>query len=459
MAAAGVRVGSQLDAKLVNAAIESPAISPAASLRTVLLIAFHFPPMKGSSGLQRTLRFAQHLPAFGWRPIVLTVNPEAHDAIAEMKGNEIPPDLIVHRAFCLNAAKQLSIFGRYPKFAALPDRWASWRLWAVRKAMRIIRDERVDALWSTFPLATTHGIGMEVAKRSGLPWVAEFRDPMWQHDWPTEAVANRVWRKLEQEIVFSADRLVFVAPNAIEMYKERFPTLPQSKLEFIENGYDEDVFKRAEADLPAAPLVHGGPVTLLHSGIIYRSERDPTQFFAAIAALKQRGAIAAANLRILLRATGDDADFQKDLDKLGIADIVKIEPSIDYMKALREMMTVDGLIILQAANCNAQIPAKLYEYLRAGRPILALTDPRGDTAATLNRMGTGLMARLDSQAEIEEALPRFIEQIRSATWRRASSAIVTSYSRRTQTGRLASLLDSLLPQDSNEKSVTESRAI
>src|SRR5882724_4420579 len=188
--------------------------------RTVLLIAFHFPPLQGSSGMQRTLRFAQHLPKFGWRPIVLTVNLGAYDSVAQVKGNEVPADLAVHRAFSFNAPKHLGLFGRYPSIVASPDRWATWRFWAVRKALKLIRQERVDAIWSTFPLATTHLIGMEVARRSKLPWVAEFRDPMWQHDWPVEAAANRVWRNLEQEIVVAADRLVFVAPSAVKMYQQ-----------------------------------------------------------------------------------------------------------------------------------------------------------------------------------------------------------------------------------------------
>jgi glycosyltransferase involved in cell wall biosynthesis len=414
-------------------------------LRNVLLIAFHFPPLKGSSGMQRTLRFAQHLPSFGWRPVVLTVNPGAHDEIADIQGNEVPAGLTVHRAFCLNAARQLSLFGRYPNFVALPDRWASWRLWAVRKALRVIRDERIDAVWSTFPLATTHWIGMEVAKRAKRPWVAEFRDPMWQHDWPVEATANRVWRKLEREVVLAADRLVFVAPSAITMYQERFPELPDAKLSLLENGYDEEVFKRAEQGRPAATVSRApGPITLLHSGIIYRSERDPTHFFAAIATLKQRGLISATTLRIVLRATGDDAGFRAQLQQLDIADVVQVEPAIDYLSALREMMAVDGLLILQAANCNAQIPAKLYEYVRAARPILALTDPQGDTSQTLRKLGIGLIARLDSEAEIAQALLTFIEQLASGAARSASAATIAAYSRRTQTGQLAALLNDLV---------------
>ena len=102
----------------------------------------------------------------------------------------------------------------------------------------------------------------------------------------------------------------------------------------------------------------GAPVTLLHSGVIYPSERDPTQFFAAVQALKRRGEISSADLRIVLRATGDDARYRQDLAALDIADIVCLAPAIDYLAALREMLTVDGLVVMQAANCNTADPGK-----------------------------------------------------------------------------------------------------
>jgi hypothetical protein len=108
------------------------------------------------------------------------------------------------------------------------------------------------------------------------------------------------------------------------------------------------------------------------------------------------------------------------------------------------MMAVDGLLILQAANCNAQIPAKLYEYVRAARPILALTDPQGDTSQTLRKLGIGVIARLDSEAEIAQALLSFIEQLASGEAQCASAATIAAYSRQTQTGQLAALLDDLV---------------
>jgi hypothetical protein len=418
------------------------------SSRTVLLVAYHFPPMRGSSGMQRTLRFAQYLPKFGWRPIVLTIHPSAYEATGEAVGNEVSPDLLVTRAFGVNAAERLSVFGRYPAMLALPDRWSSWRFWAVPQALRIIRREAVDAVWSTFPIATAHRIGLEVSRRSRLPWVAEFRDPMWQHDWPPEPKANRAWIELEREIFGHASRMVFTTPGARDMYVDRFPATLPARFRVIENGFDEDAFSRAAEMLPpqARPPIGDRPIVLVHSGIIYSSERDPTQFFAAIAELKSEGAISAAQLRIVLRASGNEVNYAQDLARSNIADIVVTEPAIDYVDALREMLTVDGLLILQASNCNAQIPAKLYEYLRAGRPILALSDPAGDTARALEGAGAGLIARLDSVSEIKAALMQFVAQIKAGTSRRPPMSTVAQYSREAQTGKLAALLDEVVSE-------------
>lgn len=414
------------------------------SSRSVLLIAYHFPPIQGSSGVQRTLRFAQHLPRYGWNPIVLTIEPRAYERVAHGPGNEPPVGLEVHRARGYDTARQLSVFGRYSMRLALPDRWMTWKWWAVPSARKIVRQRNVSAVWSTFPVATAHAIGLAVARRSGLPWVAEFRDPMWQGDYPPNPRVNQAWRELEEQVFAAASAVVVTTPGAVREYEERFPEFPRKRLVLVENGYDEESFTRAGAMAPGerSPGWAGvGPVTLLHSGIVYRSERDPSQLFAAIAALKSRGIVSGDDLQIVLRASGHEREYRADLDQLGIGDIVRLEPGIPYLQALQEMLSMDALLILQAANCNAQVPAKLYEYLRAGRPILALTDPAGDTARTLEAAGVGLIARLDSRAEIEAALPRFLEKVRSGEWRRASPDVVHRWSRERQTGELARLLD------------------
>jgi glycosyltransferase involved in cell wall biosynthesis len=412
-----------------------------------LLIAFHFPPIQGSSGVQRTLRFAQHLPTFGWRPTVLTIVPGAYEATSPAAGNEIPPGLEVHRTRGFDAARQLSLGGRYPRALAMPDRWATWRHWAVRKALRIARTQKIDAIWSTFPIATAQAIGLDVARRSGLPWIAEFRDPMWQGDYPPDPRVNAMWKRMENQIFAQASRVVVTTPGAAEEYAKRFPAFPRERIALISNGFDEEIFVRAAASLPSAVDSAGDrPVTLLHSGIVYRSERDPTHLFSAIARLKSGGHISASSFQLRLRASGDEVGYGRDVERLGLADIVRLEPAIDYLHALQEMLTVDGLLVLQASNCNAQVPAKLYEYLRAGRPIVALTDPAGDTARTLESAGTGILARLDSADDIERALLKFIRDTRSGTWCRPSPETVAQFSRQSQARQLARLLDAAVEE-------------
>src|ERR1700752_1992126 len=98
------------------------------NMKQVLMIAFHYPPMRGSSGIQRTLRFSRYLPEYGWQPLILTAHPRAYPAIGDESLREIPPDVLVRRAFALDTARHLAFRGSYLRWMALPDRWVSWWL-------------------------------------------------------------------------------------------------------------------------------------------------------------------------------------------------------------------------------------------------------------------------------------------------------------------------------------------
>lgn len=416
----------------------------AAHMKKVLLIAYHYPPLRGSSGIQRALRFSQYLSDFGWQPIVLTAHPRAYSSVAEDQMGEIPNSVPVERAFALDAAKHLAISGRYWQRFALPDRWASWWFGGVWSGLRLIREYRPDLIWSTYPIATAHKIGFSLARRSGLPWVADFRDPMAQPGYPSNPATWQAFKKIETKVLTKCDYATFTSPGAIAAYRQNYPDLPANKLLLLENGYDEEVFSRAALDLsPVAPL-SGRPIKLLHSGIIYPSERDPRQLFEALARLKTAGVLTASHLQITLRATANDLFLQPLIEQHGIADMVQLAPPIGYQQALREMMSVDGLLVLQAANCNGQIPAKLYEYLRAGPPVIALTDPQGDTAGTLLRSGVDAIARLDRTDEIADLLQRFVEDLATQRAKRPDPVLVAACSRRERTRQLADLFEQVM---------------
>lgn len=254
-----------------------------AHMKKVLLIAYHYPPLRGSSGIQRALRFSQYLSDFGWQPIVLTAHPRAYASVADDQMGEIPNSVPVERAFALDAAKHLAIGGRYWQRLALPDRWASWWFGGVWSGLRLIRKYKPDLIWSTYPIATAHKIGYSLARRTGLPWVADFRDPMAQPGYPSNPATWRAFKTIETQVLGQCDFATFTSPGAIAAYRQNYPALPANKLVLLENGYDEEVFFRASLELPPAAPLHGRPVHLLHSGIIYPSERDPRQLFEALA--------------------------------------------------------------------------------------------------------------------------------------------------------------------------------
>jgi hypothetical protein len=180
---------------------------------------------------------------------------------------------------------------------------------------------------------------------------------------------------------------------------------------------------------------------LIHSGVIYPSERDPVHFFAALGRLRREGMISSDNLRVVLRATGHDSYLQGLINKAGIESIVTLAPPLSYAEALHEMLTADGLLVLQASSCNEQIPAKLYEYLRARRPIFGLTDPAGDTGKALLAAGIDTIARLDSTDCIVAGLNRFLGLLRTGRAPVASESVIGASSRRNRTIEFAELLE------------------
>ena len=409
-------------------------------MKRVLMVAYHFPPLAGSSGIQRTLRFVQHLPAFGWEPIVLTAHPRAYERTSDDLLRDVPAGVHVERAFALDAAKHLSVAGWYPAFLARPDRWMPWRFGAVAAGLRLIGELAPRLVWSTYPIATAHVIGEALHRRSALPRIADFRDPMAQDGYPEDPRQWRSFKRIEERALGSSRFGVFTTPGAARMYRKRYPDAA-ARIVVLENGFDEESFSgMSELAVTRGPL-NPGAKTLLHSGIVYQSERDPTCLFAALKQMTDAGHLRRGELIVRFRASGNDALLLALAREYGVVDIVQCEPPVAYRTALEEMIRADGLLVLQAANCNEQIPAKLYEYLRAGRPIVALTDPAGDTAAAVREAGLDTIARLDVTAEIAELLGRFVRGGGEGHLPLPGTDRVARASRRERTRALAALFD------------------
>ena len=384
--------------------------------RKALLVAFHFPPIKASSGLERTLALARHLPALGWEPAVLTAHPMAYERTSTERMEGLDGSVPVHRAFALDTARHLAVAGRYPGWLAQPDRWRTWMLGAIPTGLAMIRRYRPQVIWSTYPIVTAHDIGYWLHRLSGVPWVADFRDPMVEFDdrqqvWhPGHPRLRKMRLDTEGRAAAHARALTFCTRSALSICAARYPQADQSLWRVVPNGFDESAFQTAAPVAPSRPA--DAPLWLLHSGTIYPTpDRDPTHFLRALAQVRAARGTHRRPVRVVLRGSGVERLYADLIRELDLQDWVSFEPVVDYISALREMQQVDGLLLFQGYTSNPAIPAKLYEYFRAGRPILAMVDDAGDTAALLKSNGVGSFAPLDDAEQIAASLHAFLDAL------------------------------------------------
>ena len=405
------------------------------------MIAYHFPPVRVSSGIQRTLKFSQYLLDYDWRALILTVKPMAYEKTSDDQIKEISDQILVKRVFALDTARHLAVNGRYFHWMSLPDRWVTWCFGGVFSGLAFIIRYHPKFIWSTYPIATAHLIGLILHRITGIRWIADFRDSMTEDNYPENYTKRKIFRWLEQQTIKHCHRAVFTTNGALRMYAERYPGISSDRWVLIPNGYDEANFIQAENLISVQKNEKPKPIVLIHSGVLYPSERDPTAFFQALSELIKDKSINSKEIEIILRATGHDALIQSMVKEFGLQDIVFIEPSVSYESALAEMMTVDGLIIFQASNCNHQIPAKIYEYLRARKPIFALTDPVGDTASVLIDANIDTISPLDDKNKIKIVFMSYLDALKKGVAPVADDDYVKIHTREMRTKLLADLLN------------------
>lgn len=399
---------------------------------------FHFPPSAMSSGHLRLLAFAKYLPECGWDPVVLSATPGAYELIDPASVRSIPEACRVYRAFALDTKRHLAIMGKYPSVLALPDRWASWWPAAVWQGLRLIKRHRVQAIWSTFPIMTSHCVAYTLHRLTGIPWIADFRDPVASSNRGKSPMAIRSQKRWERRVLAHAARAVFTTPGAMQWCAEQYPEARHAgRLTVIANGYDDHAFTHLGSPPPRA----GRPLVLLHSGLLYPDGRSPVPFLNALARLRGAGRVTDRTLRIVLRASGSEAAYAHEIERLGLGDMVTLAPPIGNHEALREQAAADGLLLFQGSRFDLQIPAKVYEYLRIGQPIFALVGPHGDTAGLLRESGGAEVVVADDVDAIALGLGRFLQALEEGTAATPDPGAVARYSRREGALQLGALLN------------------
>lgn len=410
--------------------------------KNVLTIAFHYPPSFGSSGVQRTVKFCQYLPRYGWRPLVLTAHPRAHPQTSPVGPADVPPEALVTKAFALDTRRHLAIRGSTLRLLSIPDRWVSWWLGAVPAGLRLVLRHRPRVIWSTYPIATAHLVALTLHRMTSIPWIADFRDPMVDDGYPAPGAIRRAHRWIERQAAQRASRLVFTTSSAAHDYLRRHSAVPAGRCLVIPNGFDEPDFLEIPRSA-ASPVPASRPLRLVHAGFVYQDDRDPRPLFRALARLQKDGHLEPGTLRVDLRAPGTVEYCEELIQSFGLERTIFVLPPLPYREALRDSAGADALLLLQGASCNHQIPAKAYEYLRLNRPILALTPPDSDTSALLRECHGATIVSLADEDAIHAALPAFLASVRAASHAVARPAIVDRYARDRQARDLADCFEAI----------------
>lgn len=267
---------------------------------------------------------------------------------------------------------------------AMPDRYnPHWVDRAAARGIEIVREKSPALIYSSGPPNSAHMVAARIKAATGLPWISEQRDlwidnPYTSHHWLTEISNNRLARR----ILPDADAFVGVTKGAVAELKRHF----DAPVLLAYNGLDPDDFAATDTPEP----YDAARLTMIHAGVIYAGRRDPAPLFAAIA---QLGPQQAAKIRIIF--FHDEYDYVTQLaeqyDVLGSVEFRALVPREEILQLERQ---VDVLLVCRSHDARGAgvIPGKLFEYIGARRPMLAMGSEIGEAVDILRAGNFGLVS-------------------------------------------------------------------
>jgi glycosyltransferase involved in cell wall biosynthesis len=383
----------------------------------VLLVTMYFPP-SGGGGVQRPLKFATHLPELGIETHVLAPD----DSKWIHRDDELPPPTLawVHRARYLgpkgrkpaeelHGSQGLERVGRQLQLAGrrllVPDENVSWNLTAIPAALRIVKHEHIDVIVTTSPPSSVHLVGAAVKRATGIPWVADLRDSVVAH--PHRDAERFVVRVKEQGehavaklIARSADAIVAVSEAIADEVRER---APKGRVVTIANGSDFDDFagiKRHES--PRFRITHAGS---------FFGKRDPRPFLTAFEQAGFDDMVA----RFLGDFRSSDREWAEQLSLGDRLELISYAPRRRSLELQRDSEVLLLLIPEAGGRGKGVLSGKVFEYLAADRPILAVVPPDGAAAELIRSADAGVVVAPDDIPGIVAALHEFHRKWKAGT--------------------------------------------
>lgn len=358
-------------------------------MKTVLFITYFFPPLAGA-GVGRTLKFSRNLPELGWKPIIISASENVQYTKDYSLLKEVSKELDVHRIGHKKLpSSEIQYLRNKLKIAYdFPDIFKNWYLPAYQEARKILNKEKIDLIFSSSAPFTSHFIAMKLHDEFNIPWVADFRDP-----WSGNDILNSHYEKMlvkplryrikskikyeERRIIENADRTIVTSWYHQQQLRE-LHHVSSDKLEVITNGYDELDFN----DLKYRNKLYPEKITITFIGSFYTGFKE--------LALDFLRTLYEIDHNIEMIYIGKSAS---EMSNISMENLTCIN-NIPRQKMLTLSSGSDFLFIVMPSSAK-WIPGKLFEYLRLGKPIIALTPEDGDAAKIIRNANAGFILSFD----------------------------------------------------------------
>ena len=442
-------------------------------MKRVLVITYYWPPT-GGSGVQRWVKFAKYLPSEGWQPVIYTPeNPEQlavdHSLEADIpEGTEIIKTRItepyeLYKKFLrrsghskeavevnpVNAqnksfAQKAAMWVRGNLFR--PDPRCLWIRPSVKFLKKYLEEHPVDLIVSTGPPQSMHMIGRLLSKETGLPWIADFRDPWtkifyFKHLSMTKAT-ERWHQKMERKVLDEASAVVAVSP----LVQQEFQAMTRTPVELITNGYDECDFPDMK-DTGAT----GGPdknFVITHTGL-FAADGNPTLLWDVLSEICAEDSAFKKALKIRLVGK-TDTQILEAITESGLEENLTDLGYQPHSTAIEEQRKASILILplRKEPEYKAVLPGKLFEYLASGRPVLGIGQPDGAMSMILNKTNTGVVVDWEDKISMK----KYIDDC----WKAhldgnltINDGEISAFTRRNLTRQMAELFDKVTERTSS----------
>jgi glycosyltransferase involved in cell wall biosynthesis len=437
------------------------------SVPRVLLVSHFFPP-HGGGGVPRALSWTRWLPEFGWDVTVLAAGPGGFWIVDESQLARVPPATEVIR---VDAPTAVALWRRHVAKASgvraggrdewlksiarlflLPDSYRAWREPALAAGRERLARGGIDALVSTSPPETAHGVGLGLARETPSwsgPWIADFRDP-WvglHYRRPPTPWHRATHEAMERRVLRGADLVTCASRTHERALRDALGPAEASRVRFLPNGVDEEAVTApgtagaASPAVPAPAAPPGGPARVVFTGTLVEVPAMRAFLVALSRALAREPALR-ERLEVVIAGPFESA-YDRLVSALGLAGVVRLLGPVPRDEARRLQRDAHVLLLVrnEGAGYAAMVPGKLYEYLAARRPIVALLG-EGEAAELARSCGAAVVGPDEGDAAVARVLA--VVQGRADAPRPDAPAIarlLEKRSRRVLAGELAGFLD------------------